>query len=642
MKMLLLVMLVWLGFATQPTRAAALQLLPAEVASPDGRVQLVFELGNDGQPGYRVDYRGLPALAWSRLGLVLRDGPRLDGGLQVLKLERRAGDNRWKPVVGERAEIRDHFNELAVSLNSTGNSNATMRIIFRAYDEGVAFRYELVGAPGSSSVIVDELSEFRFTGDHPCWTVYSAQGMYQKQSVSKVGAGCERPLTVDLQNGGWAAVGEAAMLDYARMKLQPSGRTNSLRAILDGEVRLAGPATTPWRYVLLADSPGGLLERNFLVLNLNEPCALADTSWIKPGKVIRDISLTTTGAKACVDFAAKRNLQYVLFDAGWYGDEYSGASDARQVNLDPKRSNGPFDLPEILRHAEKKDIGVILYVNQKALDANLEKLLPLYRSWGVRGVKFGFVNVGTQAATAWLHRAVRLAATNRLMVDIHDEYRPTGWERTYPNLMTVEGVRGDEEWSPASQEVTTLFTRMLAGPADHTVCYFDSRVDRVWTHGFQLAKAVCYYSPWQFIYWYDRPPIGEGAQSVADKRSMIIESPELEFFDQVPAAWDETRVLHGSIGEYAVIARRHGEIWFVGAMNSGEPRTLEVSLSFLKPGQSYKASIFRDVAEANTRTRIAMDELQVNHQGQLSMKLGAPGGQAIRIAPVTAARTSQR
>ena len=272
-----------------------------------------------------------------------------------------------------------------------------MQIEFRAYDEGVAFRYRLGGASGSTVTITDEMSEFRFAGDYSCWPVYSAQGVYARTLISGVRPNCERPLTVDLHDGRWASVGEAGLVDFARMKLQPSGRPNSLRAHLGGSVVVGLPYLTPWRFVLLADSPGGLIERNYLVSNLNEPCAIKDTSWIKPGTVIRESSLTTEGGKACVDFASRMGIRYVEYDAGWYGPEEKDESDARAVNLDPRRSKGPLDLPEVIRYADQKDVGIILYVNRRALEKQLDEILPLYQKWGVKGVKYGFVQRGSTA-----------------------------------------------------------------------------------------------------------------------------------------------------------------------------------------------------------------------------------------------------
>ena len=223
----------------------------------------------------------------------------------------------------------------------------------------------------------------------------------------------------------------------------------------------------------------------------------------------------------------------------------------------------------------------------RALERQLGEILPLYRRWGIKGVKYGFVNVGSQQWTSWLHEAVRKAAENQLMVDVHDEYRPTGYSRTYPNFMTQEGIRGDEERQPNEMSLTTLFTRMLAGAGDNTICYLDKRVDEQSTHAYQLGKAVCFYSPWQFLYWYDRP-------------EMFHDEPELEFFDHCPTVWDQTKVIEGRIGEYAIIARRSGPNWFIGFMNSGQARTFDVPLSFLDPEKTYVAHIYSDDPSVST------------------------------------------
>jgi alpha-glucosidase len=381
------------------------------------------------------------------------------------------------------------------------------------------------------------------------------------------------------------------------------------------------PLTTPWRFIMAAESPGRLLENNFLVLNLNDPCALADTSWIKPGKVIREVTLTTVGGKTCVDFAVKRGLQYVEFDAGWYGHEYDDKADARAVNVDPKRSKGPLDLQEVIRYGNERGIGIILYVNRRALERQLDEVLPLYQKWGVKGVKYGFVNVGSQQWTSWLHMAIRKAAEHKLMVDVHDEYRPTGYTRTYPNLMTVEGILGDEESKRTNdQSLTAQFTRFIAGPADNTICYYNERVDRLASHAYQLAKAVNFYSPWQFLFWYDKPASAQ-------------DEPELDFFQGVPTVWDDTKVLQSKIGEYAVIARRSGNEWFIGFMNSAEPRAFDVPLGFLDAGRKYTAHIYSDDPAVPTRTHVKMERKPVEQGGVLSLTAGKNGGVAVLIAP---------
>jgi len=379
-----------------------------------------------------------------------------------------------------------------------------------------------------------------------------------------------------------------------------------------------------------------LLERNYLILNLNESCAIRDASWIKPGKVIREVTLTTNGGKACVDFAVEHNLQYVEYDAGWYGHEYSDEADATTVSVDQKRSKGPLDLHAVIDYAKKHGIGIILYVNRRALERQFDEILPLYEKWGVKGVKYGFVQVGSQKWTRWLHEAVRKAAKHHLMVDIHDEYRPTGYSRTYPNLMTQEGIAGDETSPANSLTLAILFTRMLAGAADNTICYYDGRVDRNASHAYQLAKAVCFYSPWQFLYWYDRPqasPQKTGGAGGAE--TGIGNEPELEFFDHCPTVWDDTKVIHGSIGEYAVMARQSGENWFVGCMNSGQPRNFNVPLEFLDPGEKYIAHIYSDAPSVPTRTHVKIEHFLVDRETVLRMAVSANGGQALRIFPAS-------
>ncbi|MBI5394701.1 MAG: glycoside hydrolase family 97 N-terminal domain-containing protein [Verrucomicrobia bacterium] len=635
----------------------------AELKSPDGKVVVLFSVRDDGgEKGclfYGVSYRGKPILAESRLGLTLKEGLALTAGFKPVKLDCGSHDETWKPVYGERSSIRDHYNQLVVDLADGQTPPRQLRLTFRAYDEGAAFCYTLPKQAAMDRVsITKENSEFRFTADHTAWAVYSAQGNYAKVALAKIKPGCERPLPVQVADDCYAAIGEAKLVDYARMKLAPLAGTSSRRrkeadspvakvqppppyvggyglvSDLTGGVEAALPLTTPWRFVMVADSPGRLLENNFLLLNLNDPCAIADTAWIKPGKVIREVTLTTVGGKACVDFAVKRGLQYVEFDAGWYGHEYDDAADASAVNVDPKRSKGPLDLHEVIRYGNEHGIGVILYVNRRALEKQLDQILPLYKKWGVAGVKYGFVNVGTQQWTAWLHDAVRKAAAHQLMVDIHDEYRPTGYSRTYPNLMTQEGIAGDETSPLNTNTLTILFSRMLGGAADNTICYYDARVDRNATHACQLAKAVCLYSPWQFLYWYDRPPASpQKVGGAGNAETKIGDEPELEFYNAVPTVWDETQVIHGRIGEYAVIARRSGAAWFIGSLNSGEARTLDVPLKFLARDRKYAAHIYSDDPSAPTRTHVKVERRLVDATTTLKMEMSAQGGQAIRIVP---------
>jgi alpha-glucosidase len=287
----------------------------------------------------------------------------------------------------------------------------------------------------------------------------------------------------------------------------------------------------------------------------------------------------------------------------------------------------------VISYAEGKDIGILLYVNRRSLEKQLDDVLPLFRSWGIKGVKYGFVNVGPQEWTAWLHEAVRKAADHQLMVDIHDEYRPTGYSRTYPNLMTQEGIRGDEESPDNAMVLRTIFTRMIAGAGDHTNCYFASRVDeKMGSHASQLAKLVCVYSPWQFVYWYDRPRGSDTREPGAGgSRGRILEVPELAFIDQVPTVWDDTRVIDGYPGEFAIIARRSEKRWFIGALNGPLDRDFSIPLDFLEPGMKYEATLYYDDPEAGTATRVGIESQSLGSDDQIQRRIKAGNGLAIII-----------
>jgi len=611
--------------------------------SPDRNVVVEFDLKDiddlQNCPTYTVTYNDRLVIADSRLGFAIKDAAPIQSGFEIIEVSQNSQDSTYWPVYGERKTIRDNYNQLVAELKESRPPHRRLILTFRAYNEGAAFCYTLPQQDNLKNFVISaEKTQFHFTSDHTTYAVYSAQGQYSKVPLNKVKNNCERPLTVEIDKDLFASVAEARLVDYARMRLAPErGQPLTLVSSLHGEVHASTPMTTPWRVIMLGHTPGELLERNYLLLNLNEPCAIDDTSWIKPGKVIREVTLTTTGGMACVDFAVEHNLQYVEFDAGWYGHEYNDESDATTISVDPKRSKGPLDLHYIIEYAKQHGIGIILYVNRRALEKQIDEILPLYEKWGIKGVKYGFVQVGSQQWTAWLHEAVRKAARHHLMVDIHDEYRPTGYSRTYPNLMTQEGIAGDETKPSNSLTLTILFTRMLAGAADNTICYYDRRVDDNASHAYQLAKSVCFYSPWQFLYWYDRPGSSPRRTGGAGGgRNVIGDEPELEFFDHVPTVWDDTKVIHGQIGEYAVIARRSDESWFIGCMNGNDPHTFDVPLDFLDKDRQYIAHIYSDDPAVPTRTHVKINRCIVDSLSVLKVELPSRGGQSIRIHPATA------
>ena len=517
-------------------------------------------------------------------------------------------NNTWKPVYGERSEILDHYNAIDFTLTPTDGESKNMKIECRVYDEGVAFRYVFDKATFKNQVVNEELTTFNFNEDFETWITEkwknidgimenNSQSAYFKIKLSEMGDNLgERPQIVKRNSQSYIAIGEAALVDYARMRFVKSpGSLPGLQTKIDGKVDLETAGyVTPWRYVMVANSPGQLLENNFMVLNLNEPNSLKDVSWIKPGKVIREVTLTTKGGMACVDFAARHNLQYIEFDAGWYGHEYSDGSDATTITVDPGRSPGPLDLHEVIKYAEEKGVGVILYVNRRQLETQLDEILPLYKSWGVKGIKYGFVHTGPQTWTSWLHEAVRKAAKYNIMVDVHDEYRPTGYSRTFPNFMSAEGIMGDESTPSIENDLVTLFARMIAGAGDHTICYYAPRVsEKMGGKAAQMAKAIMLYSPWQFLYWYDRPvgsPVSKGGAGAAV--GIIDETEDHSLFDELPTVWDDTKVLEGEIGEYATIARKNGNNWFLGSLVANTEREVNIPLDFLDADVEYEAVIY--------------------------------------------------
>lgn len=623
------------------------------LVSPDGNYLFTFyqkQFPHERkQMYYTLSYKGKTVIEESELGVLIEnqlfesalaipnDTSKIWGeNLLLTAVETKTANEIWHPVYGERQAIRDHYNELVLKFQKGGvpeteSASATptagqgqdyekrqyyyMDLIVRAYDEGVAFRYFFpVATNGLFLHIVGEQTQFTLPEGTLAYYERWAQGPYELLPLKDWKDESERPLTMKLPNGLTVALLEAEMIDYARMKFRLT-KENTLQASLYSSADVITPYATPWRVIMAAEKATELIANNDIVLNLNPANKIEDTSWIKPGKVIRVARLTQADAIKCVDFAAERGLQYIHIDAGWYGSEVLMSSDATSV-----AENRDFDMPELISYAASKGIGVWVYVNQRALWQQLEELLPLYKEWGLRGIKFGFVQIGNQHWSTWLHDAIRKCADYELMVNIHDEYRPTGFSRTYPNLLTQEGIKGNEEFPDATHNVTLPFTRFLAGAGDYTICYYDKRIKT--THAHQLAMAAVYYSPLQFLYWYDQPSAYQG-------------EPEIEFFDNVKTVWDDTHVLDGEIGEYVTIARRSREELFVGSMTNNDARKINTSLDFLDAGKKYVANIYTDDDAMQTRTNVRVTRVIVDSKSMLPFQLKPSGGCAIHLTPAT-------
>ena len=612
------------------------------LSSPNGKYQFVFSQ-KDGKLMYSLDYANKPVVEEGELGVNIDNhlvesamGIPVDTnrvwtkGMEVTSVEHRSEDNTWKTVYGEYSQIRDHYNEMTLHLmkggkhDNSGNGYDKRQqyffdIIVRAYDEGVAIRYHFPEATnGLFMHITDDLTSFRFAPGAEAYHYAWAQSHANKVKLLKSEAAwkeeAERPLTLHLANGLYAAIGEAALTDFVRGKLKLKA-DNELKMAMFDSADIITAYDMPWRFIMVGEKAIDLINNKQLVLNLNAPCQIADTSWIKPGKAFRVCRLDMKTCLAGVDFCVDRGLQYIELDAGWYGPEMKMSSSALKV-----LESRDIDMPKLCAYAKSKGIGVWVYVNQRALYQELDQLLPLYEKWGISGIKFGFVQIGSQEWTTWLHQAVRKCADHHIMVDIHDEYRPTGWSRTYPNLMTQEGIGGNEEMPDAEHNTILPFTRFLCGPADYTPCYFNGRVKNTKAH--QLAMPVVYYSPVTFLYWYDLPNAYKGEQ-------------ELDFWKHCPTVWEESKALQGEIGEFVVQARRSGDDWFVGAMTGLQARDITINTAdFLQKGKKYRVEMYNDDPMLNTRTKVASTVQTLKAGKVMKLHLQPSGGAALRFVMV--------
>ena len=535
-------------------------------------------------------------------------------------------DTTWTPLYGENRQVRDHYNQLVLHYEKGSNGQGTisegydkrkyyaMDIVVRAYDEGIAFRYHFPETSNGLFLhVTGEQTSFRMPAGTLAWYEEWAQGPYDKRPLKGEWFESERPLLLQTSDGLYVALLEASMKDYARGKFKLK-QENELQIAMYSSADIISPYDTPWRVVMAAEKAVDLINHKDLILNLNSERDMQhDWSWVRPGKAFRSGKLTKEGIMQSIDYCAQFGFDYVELDAGWYGPEGRVSSDATAV-----AASRDFTMPDICQYAKSKGIGVWVYVNQRALYQQLDKLLPLYQQWGISGIKFGFVQIGNQQWSTWLHDAVAKCVRYHIMVDIHDEYRPTGLSRTYPNVLTQEGIRGNEEMPDATHNVLLPFTRYLCGPADYTLCYFNGRVKN--TKGHQLAMAAVYYSPLQFYFWYDNPFVDKG-------------EAELQFWKDCPTVFDESIALDGIPGEYIVQARRAGSEWFVGAMTNTEERTINIPTDFLPKGR-YQVELYNDDATLTTRTKVAVKHMTVKSGKPITLTLQSSGGAALHFKPI--------
>jgi alpha-glucosidase len=650
------------------------------VASPDGRNVLAVEV-RDGVLRYSVSRRGVPVILPSRLGFEFRGARALRDSLRLVGSARRSYDTTWTQPWGEVRRVREQYNELRAQIAEDAAPRRRFAVVFRAFDDGIGFRYELADSGGFRDFeIMDELTEFAMADNARAWWIASnrprldrSEQLYSSAPVSTLDS-VQTPLTMEMASGTRVVIHEADLVDYPRMFLAgPRMESRTLRAALapwaDGvKVRGRTPFVTPWRTVQLADRVEDLVPA-VLGLKLNPPSTIANTSWITPMKYVGiwwgmhintmtwssgpKHGATTANTRQYIDFAAANGFGGVLvegWNVGWDGDWIANRNAFSFTQPYPD-----YDLPGLAAYAKSKGVGLIAHNETSGGIENYERQMEdafrLYQSLGIHAIKSGYVTdtLGGghshygQFAVRHHRKVMETAARYGIMVNAHEPIHDTGERRTFPNMMSREGARGQEynAWggeggNPPEHETILFFTRLLAGPMDFTPGIFDILIERPngtprspqdprprTTLAKQLALYVVLYSPVQMA--ADLPENYEG-------------KPAFQFIRDVAVDWDTTRVLDARIGDYVVVARkaRGKDEWFVGAITDEEARTFQLPLTFLPAGKRYVAEIYADGPTASWRDapeQVAISSRPVTAATRLMVRLAKGGGQAIRIRP---------
>ena len=624
-----------------------------DLKSPDTRIEI--RVRTSGQLRYDVLLRGNALLENSTLSL---DVEHKKLGLQpkVNSAKQRSNDQVVEPVVRQKfAKIRDRYNELRLTMDGG------YTVVFRAYNEGVAYRFETT-LPDKQVKIYGEEANFNFPTNFVVYypqedTFYSHnERKYLPQHLSEIAPMfiATLPAVVDVRGGAKLAIAESDLSDYPGLWLQGSAPQFALKATFppyplkeqqtsDRDYKVveaadyiavtAGTRTFPWRVLGIADHDGDLIT-NQLVYLLESPSNVEDTSWIRPGKVAWDwwndwnidgvdfhAGINTKTYEYYVDFASKYRLPYIILDDGWYK-----LGDLLQVNPD-------LNMEELVSYANQKNVGLILWASWKTLDDQLIPALDQFDKWGIKGIKVDFMQRSDQIMINYFDKVCREAAKRHMLVDFHGDQKPAVMTRTWPNLINTEGVRG-MEWSKWSWEsepahnISLPFTRMFLGPLDftpgamrnatrQTFAPIGSQPMAMGTRCQQLAMYVVYEAPLQML---------------SDSPSNYLREPEaMEFLAAVPTVWDETRVLDAKMSQYVLLARRNGSDWYVGAMTDWTPRDLEIDFSFLPDGNftldSYEDGVNADRNASDYRKTTK----QINRTTKMKIHLAPGGGFAARI-----------
>jgi len=637
----------------------------------------------DGHPSYSVTHRGNMVVDTSKMGFDFKGMQGPTGPFDILSVSQTSFDETWTQVWGEKKDIRNHYNELRVTLRETVASAREMVVVFRAFDDGVGFRYEIPEQDGLDEfVIVDELTEFKLTGNHRTWSIDAYQWnryefLYEDRPLAVLDT-VHTPITMVTSDSLYLSFHEAALVDFGSMSLENMGN-NTLKANLfpwgDGDrVKTGAPMVSPWRTIQIAEKPGDLIT-SYLILNLNEPNKLDDTSWIKPGKYVGiwwEMHLdkaswgsgpkhgaTNANTRRYIDFASKHGFDGVLVEGwnlGWDGDWI-----ANRDKFDFLTAYPDFDLQALAEYAISKGTRLIGHHETATGISNYERQMTdafaLYQGLGVRAVKTGYVghrqeiehvDANGNMWLEWHHGqfmvrhhdlAVREAAKHQIMLNVHEPIKDTGLRRTWPNLMTREGARGQEynAWgseggNPPNHVLLLPFTRMLSGPMDYTpgvlqLTYPEYRPENRVNHTMakELALYVVLYSPLQMA--ADLPENYEKHRE------------PFQFILDVPADWEDTKVLNASIGEYLTMVRkdRNSDEWFLGSITNEKERFFSVTLDFLDTSKRWMAHVYRDADDSHWESNPfahVIEAIEITPGQEFSIRLAPGGGMAVRFLPV--------
>jgi len=613
------------------------------VKSPDGKINVTIT--NNDILGYSVSYNGRAIINPSRLGFEFKDELAMTGNFSVVDQSVKSFNETWVPVVkSKHAEIVNNYNELQLTLKEKSDPMRQMELFVRAYNDGAAFQYKLLrsGKVGDRQ-ITKELTTFNIPGDPKAWIVeyggYSssneAEFIEHPLSYLNEKSIAGMPMLMEYGNNCWVAISEAKIDNYAAFYIGTNSAANQLTTKLvpvPGEpeagvkVRFSDEVCTPWRVLMIGETPGTLIESE-IIQNLNDPCAIKDPSWIKPGMSAWDhwwsgeVKMEMPVIKQYIDLASSMGWPYMLVDWQWYGKFNSPDADitkwAPQINM-----------PEIIEYARSKNVKIIIWLYSSDVNRNsaFKKSFPIYEKWGVAGIKIDFMDRDDQQMVNWYHDIIKCAAENHLMVDFHGAYKPDGIIRTWPNMITREGVMGNEYYKFSNKmspehNVKLAFTRMLAGQMDYTPGAF-LNVTReqyknqtpavVWnTRAAELSKFVIYESP---------------LTVVCDHPDNILNQPGSDFLKLVPTTWDDIKFISGYPGDYIAIAKRSGDKWFVGVMNNSIGKSIDLNLSFL-PAGNYKAQTWSDTKNSDKEPKeIKNAILSIKSPGIFKVKMANDGG----------------